>query len=532
MRFCLIVPILVLLVTGAGTALGQEGTRAGGAAPAASTTKHPTASTRKHSAASTARTKAVRRRAPRHARRQDETPKAAKTKAAAAKPAETRAAKAGPTMVEAPLPAAAPAEAKAPPPRPEPGDIAGIPAEQKLKIQSALAWAGDFPDARGDEDPLVTAVKNFQKRNKDKVTGTLTEEQRTALLAAANRHRTEFGWSVVVDPATGIRMGLPTKLVPIARDAARGTRWSSEHDEVSIETFRIKDPGLKLADLYEREKKNPGTRKLSRAVLNDNDFFLSGMQGLKYFSVRAKQRDGEIRGFTMLYDQAWEGIVAPVMVALSSAFSPFPERAAPFAALARPVEYGTGLIVSPQGHIVTTSRVADGCQVLVAAGIGNVERVAEDRDHGLTLLRVYGRRKLAALSFRQDMTVGSADPDVTGTTPADLTLVGIPDPREQHGADRPREIRAQLIGDSEIRLRQPVPVAGLSGAAALDARNRFVGMMETRNFVVASAEPTAPPVRLVDAATIRNFMTAHHVLPAAHGGDPRNAVVRMICVRE
>ena len=142
------------------------------------------------------------------------------------------------------------------------------------------------------------------------------------------------------------------------------------------------------------------------------------------------------------------------------------------------------------------------------------------------------QRKLAAVSLGQDLTVASGDPDVTGTTPADLTLVGIPDPREQHGADTPREIRAQLIGDSEIRLRQPVPVAGFSGAAALDAQNRFVGMMETRSFVVASAEPTAPPVRLVDAATIRNFLAMHHVTPAAQGGDARKAVVRMICVRE
>ena len=53
------------------------------------------------------------------------------------------------------------------------------------------------------------------------------------------------------------------------------------------------------------------------------------------FSVRAKMRDGEVRGFTMLYDQVMETIVAPVMAAMSSAFSPFPERSAPYAALAR-----------------------------------------------------------------------------------------------------------------------------------------------------------------------------------------------------
>src|SRR6185437_16800423 len=120
---------------------------------------------------------------------------------------------------------------------------------------------------------------------------------------------------------------------------------------------RISDPSLKLSALFEREKKEPATRRAETSVLNDDNFFISGMQGLKLFSVRAKVRGGEVRGFTMMYDQMMEGIVAPVMVAMASAFSPFPERSAPFAALAKKVEYGTGLIVSASGHILTASKV-------------------------------------------------------------------------------------------------------------------------------------------------------------------------------
>lgn len=449
-----------------------------------------------------------------------------------------RSAKAEPVERAVPMPPAAPDEAKATArgeakaPEPRAGDVAGIPAEERLAIQAALSWAGDFPENPGDEDPLVAAVKSFQKRSKAKVTGVLTEEQRADLLAAANRQRTEFGWSVVVDPVTGIRLGLPSKLVPVTQDAPRGTRWSSPHGEFSIETFRIRDPDLKLAALYENEKRNPATRKLQRAELNEGSFVISGMQGLKYFSVRAQQRDGEVRGVTMLFDQAWEGIVAPVTGAIARAFSPFPERAAPFAALAKSVEYGTGLIVSPQGHIVTTSKVADGCQVLVAGGIGNVERLAEDADSGLVLLRAYGQSRLAPLALvKEAITTAVSPDDVTGATPIDLTLIGIPDPKAQAGADNPREIKARLIGDSEIRLSQPVPVAGFSGAAALDKQGRFLGIMETRSFMVASAGPTAPPVQLVDAGTIRRFLSEHQVTPAAESGDAHKAVVRIICVR-
>ena len=88
---------------------------------------------------------------------------------------------------------------------------------------------------------MEAAIRNFQKRNKSKITGVLTAEQRAALISAADSHEQEFGWSVVVDPATGVRIGLPSKLVPNARDAAHGTRWSSPHGEVQVETFRVKD---------------------------------------------------------------------------------------------------------------------------------------------------------------------------------------------------------------------------------------------------------------------------------------------------
>jgi hypothetical protein len=400
----------------------------------------------------------------------------------------------------------------------------GIPPGEWLKIQSALLWAGDYAKSGKDEEPLSAAVKNFQKRHKAKITGVLTTEQRAALLAAGDAHERRYGWRVVTDPATGIRIGLPSKLVPNAHDSAHGTRWSSPHGEVQIETFRLKDPDLKLADLYTREKKSPRTRRVERSTLHDNNFSIHGMQGLKYFDVRAEQRDGEIRGFTLRYDQAMVGIVAPVADAMASAFAPFPARNMPFAVLAKPVEYGTGLIVSARGDIVTDRQVTDGCKVIVAAGLGNAELIAEDKAQGLALLRVYGQRKLPALPLPR-----------TAESVKALTLIGIPDPKEQHGARAPREFKARLVGGTAIHLSQPVPMAGFSGAAVIgdsgQGREQVLGMLETRNAVLASNGPPIAPVHLVTAAAIRAFLQAHNVTPAT-GGNAHDAVVRVICVRK
>jgi hypothetical protein len=451
-------------------------------------------------------------------------PEQAKVEAGKAEPVKTETAKPEPKKPEAK--AAEPAKAE--PPKAEavkteaaPDTFAGIPAAERQKVQAALLWSGDYSAATNGEDPLVAAVKNFQKRSKGKVTGILTDSERASLLAAANNHEQEFGWSVVVDPATGIRIGLPTKMVPHARDAARGTLWSSAHGDVQVETFRVADRNLKLSALFEQEKREPATRKIEYSLLREDGFFISGFQGLKKFSVRAQFRDGEVRGFTMMYDQMMETIVTPVMVAVSAAFSPFPERSAPFATLSKSVEYGNGLVVSAQGHIVTDRKLTEGCQVLVASGIGDAVRIADDKTNGLALLRVYGPRKLAPLSFAQDAPK-------TG----DISLVGIPDPKEQ--SDRKlTEIKARLVGGTAIELRQPAPMAGFSGAAALDTQGRFLGMMEMRNAVLASIEPSAPPVRLVAAQTIRDFLTANKVAASdAPASDAKASIVRMICVRK
>jgi len=85
------------------------------------------------------------------------------------------------------------------------------------------------------------------------------------------------------------------------------------------------------------------------------------------------------------------------------------------------------------------------------------------------------------------------------------------------------EIKARLADGNAIELRQPVPMAGFSGAAALDAQGQFVGMMKMRNFVLARAEPAGPPVRLVTATALRDFLAAQNV---GTGPDTGNAKTR------
>ena len=93
--------------------------------------------------------------------------------------------------------------------------------------------------------------------------------------------------------------------------------------------------------------------------------------------------------------------------------------------------------------------------------------------------------------------------------------------------------RRRLIDGNAIELRQPVPMAGFTGAAALDKDGRLVGMSEMRNAVLASNAPAAPPVRLVPTATIRGFLArTMYRQRRRSAAQARDSIVRIICVRK
>src|SRR5262249_47221300 len=159
------------------------------------------------------------------------------------------------------------------------------------------------------------------KRAGVKETGVLNQPERAALGAAAKPKQETVGWRIVEDPASGARVGLPMKLVPQQSAIAGGTRWASSRGEYSVESFRIAQGGTTLAAVFERMKKEPAGRKTEYSVMRDNFFVISGLQNLKKFYVRGQIRGEEVRGITVLYDQAMAGIMEPVVVAMSSAFA-------------------------------------------------------------------------------------------------------------------------------------------------------------------------------------------------------------------
>ncbi len=428
----------------------------------------------------------------------------------------------------APKPPAAPKPAAAKPaaaatPNPIAESYAAIPEAERIAIQSDLIWTGDYNGTLSADfgERAVAAVKAFQKKRGGKETGVLNPPERAALSAAAKPKQEAVGWRMLNDGVSGIRLGLPAKLVPQATGIAGGSRWASARGEVQIETFRIAAPGTTLQASFEAQQK-VAERKVSYKLLRPDFFIVSGLQGLKKVYVRGAFKDGEVRGFTVLYDQALEGTVDPVVIAMSSAFAAFPTGFAAAPPPRRKVEYGTGIVIGAGGHIVTTREVTDACQVITLAGLGPAELVAEDKTAHLALLRVYGSRDLTPLA------VGDAVGD------AEVTLVGIADPQSQGGGGAVSTAAARLISHGAARQVEPAPVPGFAGAAALARDGRLAGLVDLRPQVIAGPPSGAAQSALIPAETIATFLRAHQLAASGASGmeKAKAAAVRVICVRK
>jgi peptidoglycan hydrolase-like protein with peptidoglycan-binding domain len=398
---------------------------------------------------------------------------------------------------------------------------------ERLALQLDLAWVGQYNGAITGEvsDRMVAAIKEFQKARGGKETGVLNPQERSVLADTAKRRRDNAGWKIVTDAGTGAQLGIPGKLVPQQTSDANGTKWSSPTGTIQVLLTRRKEANPTTAKLADREKKEPAGRTVDYTAVKPDFFVLSGLQGLKKFYVRGTFKGDEVRILTILYDQATENTVEPIVIAMSSAFNPFASGAQIAASLPRKtVEYGTGIVVSADGAVVTDRQISDECIAITIAGYGNADRVAADKDHDLALLRIYGARGLTPLSI------------AGGATKSALDLTGIADPQSQGGGAAVSSVKASVatIGSNSDLALSPAPGLGFSGAAALDGDGKFAGIALLKPLVVAGPPNAAPAAQaaLVSSDTVREFLKANGVNAAGTSADARGSVVRVICVRK
>lgn len=396
---------------------------------------------------------------------------------------------------------------------------------ERLSLQSDLAWVGQYNGAiTGDVSArMVEAIKEYQKAKGSKPTGVLNPQERAALAETARRKQDSVGWKIVTEMTSGARLGIPSKLVPQQATDASGSKWTSPTGTVQVLLSRRKEANPTTAKLAEAEKKEPAGRKVDYTVVKPDFFVLSGLQGLKKFYVRGTFKGDEVRIMTILYDQATENTVEPVVIAMSSAFNAFPSGPQAGPPPRKTVEYGTGIVVSDDGAIITDRLVTDSCLSITIGGYGSADRLAEDKEHDLALLHIYGARGLKPLSL------------AGGAARTNVDVVGIADPQSQGGGPAISSLKGALapVTASDSALSPP-PAVGFSGGPAIDGDGKFAGIALLKPAMVAGPATSVPASQavMVSAETVRNFLKANDVMANGASTDAKAAVVRVICVRK
>jgi hypothetical protein len=373
-----------------------------------------------------------------------------------------------------------------------------------IALDAAAKTAAKTAEKTAAKKPAVAAKPATD--DPDSAVDTIGPPSQGALEAA--------GWRIIDDLVTGARLGLPSALVPKTAPARMGSRWTSGQRQIDIETFRLHEAALPA--LFDDEKK-VRHRTVEHSTLTPDSFVMSGMQGLKRFIVRVQSSGGELRGVTILFDRAVEGVMAPIAAAMANSYQGFPDpSAAPPPGLRRSVEYGTAIVVSGQGHLITSAQIADGCQAITIPGFGHAERIAADKANDIALLRVYGAQDLLPVALAGDSGAGD-----------DLTLVGIADPLAQAGGGAVTHAPAHRSTQG----LDPAPKLGFSGAAAVDPQGHFAGMVDLQSAAVAGSGAVSQAT-LIPVETLRAFLQTQNIVPATAGNAIDQSVVRVICVRK
>jgi hypothetical protein len=394
---------------------------------------------------------------------------------------------------------------------------AALPAADRRAIQTNLAWIGDYeglPSGEIDER-TIEAIKLFQKGHAAKETGILDEQQRAQLAAAAAGPQQAAGWRVIDDAATGARFGLPERLIARAGASLTGSRWRSGRGQIQIETFHFGEASLPA--LFDQEKTTPRTRQVEASALKPDSFVIAGTQNLKNLVIRAEARGSEIRGITVVYDQANAGRMMPAAIAIANSFQGFPDpNAGPPPGQKAAVEYGTAIVADGSGILVAPRQLTADCNTITVPGLGHAARLAEDDASGLALLRVFAGQNLKPAPLGGESARGD-----------NLSLIGITDPLAQQGGSAVTHAPVHRNG----QFIEPSQPPGFSGAAVIDSQGRFAGIVELKSPLIAIAAPDRIAA-LIPAAAVRAFLTVHGITPVNAAGAIDQSVVRLICVRK
>ncbi|MGX7705958.1 peptidoglycan-binding domain-containing protein [Methylobacterium sp. Gmos1] len=341
------------------------------------------------------------------------------------------------------------------------------PEAERRAVQDALVWAGSYNSVVSGAFGRRTyeAIGAWQAKAGAPTTGILDEPARAALLAAGEAARRAARFTVAADPATGLVLGVPERLMAKRSRLPAGTRWQSPDGRVTLDTRAYAPGETDLDALFAQSAAAAPERKVTYTLKRPDFTVVTGETAGGKFYIRHAAGPAGVRGFTLSYDKGSAREMDRLVIAIANSFVPFPGEAPtaaprPVATLPEPAApapgpaTATGLVVAPRRVVAVLPGSCPG--PLVAGAPARVLR--RDEASGLALLD--GATPAAA---------GEAAPALAPAPPApgEATLV------LAMGADGPTVTTGEVAAAGLLAPLQP----GAAGAPVLDRAGRLLGLV-------------------------------------------------------
>lgn len=401
---------------------------------------------------------------------------------------------------------------------------ARLTVQERRALQIALQWAGFYTAAIDGAFGQGTrrSMTDWQIANGHDATGILTTAQRAELVAQYNAPLTGVGMAMVTDDEAGIEMLMPMGEVAFDTHEAPFARYTSAGD-LGVQVFLISQPGdqTSLFGLYEIMQTLEIVPLDGPRERGSDSFTLTGRNDRIVSHTEASLRDGEIKGFTLIWPVGDEARRTRILDEMRASFTRLPGVLDPAAGtdqarnvdlisglqIRRPRLSRSGFYVDNRGTVITTAEVARGCARITLEQDVGAQVVATDEALGIAVLRPTEPMAPAAIArlssdvprLQSDVAVSGFPyegllnaPTLTFGTLADVTglrgetelkrlaldalpgdaggpvfdtgggVLGMLLPRDDRGAQLPRDVsfaaNARAIGDV-------LAVAGLSAQA-------------------------------------------------------------------
>ncbi|SUZ30857.1 hypothetical protein ROE7235_00586 [Roseibaca ekhonensis] len=310
-------------------------------------------------------------------------------------------------------------------PEPEPEETLGearaserlLDRDQRADLQIALQWFGYYTQridaAFGGGTRRSMAGWQADKGYDD--TGVLTTRQRAELLAEYQGELAALGMQTIRDEDAGIEIALPLAMVEFDRHEAPFSHFPSK-DDSGVQVLLLSQPGNQatLFGLYEIMQTLEIVPLEGARERRSNSFTLTGQNDELRSHTFAQFRNGQIKGYTLVWTPDRDDQMARVLPMMEDSFSTFggtlPEstgqasqvaRSALLAGLSvrRPEYSRSGFYIDATGTTLTTAQAVAQCDrvTIDEAYTARVRAV----DEALNLAVLEPETPLVPLAFAQ-----------------------------------------------------------------------------------------------------------------------------------